>query len=293
MELIESLLASEHQLVSLITNPDKATGRGKKVVPNELAKWAASKGVTVAKPADSSELNRHLLSAQPQLIVTLAYGRIIPAELLHGPRFGWINIHFSLLPKYRGAAPIQWALMNGEKKTGFTIFKLDKGMDTGPIYLSKEIGIKESDTTQSLLQELTHLAIADLLELVKVIGKTRATPQPLNGATLAPKISKNDARIDWSAPTEAILLKERALANNPGIWTTFRGERIGLHDFVEYLGENTLQNSGEIQYLKEKILVRTKDSVIEILELTPAGKKRMSGADFSRGARLLPGEKFE
>jgi len=292
-ELIECLLASDHDLVSLITNPDKATGRGKKIVPNELAEWASLKGLNVAKPADTSELNRHLLSAQPQLIVTIAYGRIIPVELLHGPRFGWVNIHFSLLPKYRGAAPVQWALMNGEKKTGFTIFKLDKGMDTGPIYVSKEVVIKDGDTTDSLLKELTHLAAMDLLELVKVIGKTRATPQPLTGATYAPKISKEDAKIDWQNPTESILLKELALSSNPGIWTTFRGERLGLHGFSEYLGENTLKNPGDIEAVNGRFLVRTKDSVIEILELTPAGKKRMSGADFIRGARLTAGEKFE
>ena len=292
-ELIECLLASDHDLVSLITNPDKATGRGKKIVPNELAEWASLKGLNVAKPADTSELNRHLLSAQPQLIVTIAYGRIIPVELLHGPRFGWVNIHFSLLPKYRGAAPVQWALMNGEKKTGFTIFKLDKGMDTGPIYVSKEVVIKDGDTTDSLLKELTHLAAMDLLELVKVIGKTRATPQPLTGATYAPKISKEDAKIDWQNPTESILSKERALSSNPGIWTTFRGERLGLHGFSEYLGENTLKNPGDIEAVNGRFLVRTKDSVIEILELTPAGKKRMSGADFIRGARLTAGEKFE
>ena len=292
-ELIECLLASDHDLVSLITNPDKATGRGKKIVPNELAEWASLKGLNVAKPADTSELNRHLLSAQPQLIVTIAYGRIIPVELLHGPRFGWVNVHFSLLPKYRGAAPVQWALMNGEKKTGFTIFKLDKGMDTGPIYVSKEVVIKDGDTTDSLLKELTHLAAMDLLELVKVIGKTRATPQPLTGATYAPKISKEDAKIDWQNPTESILLKERALSSNPGIWTTFRGERLGLQGFSEYFGENALKNPGDIEAVNGRFLVRTKDSVIEILELTPAGKKRMSGADFIRGARLTAGEKFE
>jgi methionyl-tRNA formyltransferase len=292
-ELIECLLASDHDLVSLITNPDKATGRGKKIIPNELAEWASLKGLNVAKPADTSELNRHLLSAQPQLIVTIAYGRIIPVELLHGPRFGWVNIHFSLLPKYRGAAPVQWALMNGEKTIGFTIFKLDKGMDTGPIYISKEIAIKDGDTTDSLLKELTRLASRDLLELIKVIGKTRTTPQPLTGATYAPKISKEDARIDWQNPTESILLKERALSSNPGIWTTFRGERVGLHGFSEYFGENSLKNPGDIEAVNGRFLVRTKDSVIEILELTPAGKKRMSGADFIRGARLTAGEKFE
>ena len=162
--VIESILASEHTLGSIITNPDKISGRGQKIAPNELAAWADEKGLEVAKPADTSELNRHLLSAQPQLIVTVAYGRIIPVELLHGPRFGWINVHFSILPKLRGAAPVQWAILNGETTTGYTIFKLDKGMDTGPVYISKEVDIGPTDTTPFLLDKLAHLAAPDVLE---------------------------------------------------------------------------------------------------------------------------------
>jgi methionyl-tRNA formyltransferase len=293
IELIEALLSSEHELVCLITNPDKATGRGKKVVPNELADWAETKGISVAKPADTSELNRHLLSAQPQLIITIAYGRIIPVELLHGPRFGWINIHFSLLPKYRGAAPVQWALINGERETGYTIFKLDKGMDTGPYYVMKEELIQDQDTTESLLERLTHLAIVDLFDLLKVIGKTRATAQPLTGATMAPKFTKDEGKINWNEETDLILRKSRALSVNPGIWTTFRGERISLHGLVEYLGQNSLKMIGRVEFSAEKLLVRTSDSVLEIIEVTPAGKKRMAGEDFARGARLADGDQFE
>ena len=291
--VIEALMASEHTIVSIITNPDKVAGRGQKVMPNELAAWANLNGLPVAKPADTSELNRHLLDAQPQLIVTVAYGRIIPVELLHGPRFGWINLHFSLLPKLRGAAPVQWALLNGEKTTGFTIFKLDKGMDTGPIYLSREIDINADDTTTTLLDRLSHNSVTDLLELLSVIGKTRATPQPLTGATFAPKISKDMGRISWSSPTEEILRKDRALGENPGIWSTFNGERISLFGLKESLESNSLKFTGEIELNADALLIRTSDSVIEIGEVTPASKKRMSGSDFARGARLVTGSQFE
>ncbi|MEJ6573621.1 MAG: methionyl-tRNA formyltransferase [Actinomycetes bacterium] len=291
--IIEAILESEHTLGSIITNPDKPTGRGKKIEANELAKWAEVKGLEVAKPADTSELNRHLLASQPQLIITCAYGRLIPVELLHGPRFGWVNLHFSLLPKLRGAAPVQWAILNGETSTGFTIFKLDKGMDTGPVYLAKEVNISEQDTTPMLLERLTNLALPDLLELISVIGKTRATPQPLSGATLAPKISKDMARIIWNNPIEVLLRQDRALSDNPGIWSMFNGDRISLHGLQEVLVANTLKGSGDIELVGDQLLVRTSDSVLEIKEVTPAGKKRMSGADFARGARLDSGSKFE
>ncbi|TSA22323.1 MAG: methionyl-tRNA formyltransferase [Actinomycetales bacterium] len=291
--IIEAVLASEHTLGSIITNPDKPAGRGKKIEANDLAKWAEEKGLDVAKPADTSELNRHLLSAQPQLIITCAYGRLIPVELLHGPRFGWINLHFSILPKLRGAAPVQWAILNGETSTGYSIFKLNKGMDTGPVYLSKELNMSPTDTTPYLLDKLGKLAAPDILEVISTIGKTRPSPQPLNGVTLAPKISKDMARIDWSSPTETILRQDRALSDNPGIWSVFDGERISLFGLREVLAPNSLISAGDIEVVGGELLVRTADSVIQINEVIPAGKKRMSGADFARGARLIQGSKFE
>ena len=291
--IIEAIQNSEHTLGSIITNPDKPTGRGKKIEANDLAKWAEAEGLDVAKPADTSELNRHLLASQPQLIITCAYGRLIPVELLHGPRFGWINLHFSLLPKLRGAAPVQWAILNGDTSTGFTIFKLDKGMDTGPVYVSKEVNISEQDTTPILLERLTELAIPDLLDLISKIGKTKATPQPLSGATLAPKISKEMARIIWKSSIETVLRQDRALSENPGIWSMFNGERISLHGLSEVLVPNSLKAPGDIELVGDQLLVRTSDSVLAVSEVTPSGKKRMSGADFARGARLVAGSKFE
>jgi len=293
LPVLSAILESEHSLVSVITNPDKATGRGKTIIPNELAAWATERGLPVAKPADASELNRHLLEAQPQCIVTVAYGRIIPVELLHGPRFGWINLHFSLLPKLRGAAPVQWALLNGDTHTGFTIFKLDKGMDTGPIYVQEELVIDDQDTTDTLLEKLGTSGARAIMELLPVIGKTRATPQPLTGATLAPKISKDQGRISWSSSTDYIIRQARALETRPGIWSTFGGERISVHGLSEALQPNSLSVPGQIELTSESLLIRTADSVLAISEVTPAGKKRMSGADFARGARLTSESRFE
>jgi methionyl-tRNA formyltransferase len=166
-------------------------------------------------------------------------------------------------------------------------------MDTGPIYLSKEVNISDADTTPILLERLTELAIPDLLDLISVIGKTKATPQPLSGATLAPKISKDMARILWTSSIETVLRQERALSDNPGIWSMFNGERISLHGLTEVLVANNLRSPGDIELVGDQLLARTSDSVVEIKEVTPSGKKRMSGADFAHGARLDSGSKFE
>ena len=151
LPIIEAILGSEHTLASVITHPDRKVGRGQNVSPNALAEWAESKGIRVAKPADISEINKHLLDVQPQLVITASYGKLIPPELLHGPRFGWLNLHFSLLPRWRGAAPVQWAILEGDEVSGITIFKLDKGMDTGPIYIQEEIHIGDEAFTEELL----------------------------------------------------------------------------------------------------------------------------------------------
>jgi methionyl-tRNA formyltransferase len=143
------------------------------------------------------------------------------------------------------------------------------------------------------LDKLAKLAVPDLLEVISTIGKTRATPQPLTGVSLAPKISKDMARIDWESPAEMILRQDRALSDNPGIWSVFEGERISLFGLREVLAPNSLKISGEIEVVNGELLVRTADSVIAISEVTPAGKKRMSGGDFARGARLVQGSKFE
>ena len=291
--VIEAIMATEHTIGSIITNPDTKTGRGQKVVPNELAAWAETKGLNVAKPADTSELNRHLLDAQPQLIVTVAYGRLIPVELLHGPRFGWINLHFSLLPAYRGAAPVQWALLNGDTRTGFTIFKLDKGMDTGPYYIQEELDISPTDTTETLLKTLGHQGASSIIDLLAVIGKTRTTPQPTAGISLAPKISKEMGLIDWSKSAEEILRTARALQERPGIYTNFQGNKISLFGLTESLLPNSLTSVGSIEATTDGLLARCSDSVLLIDEVTPSGKKRMSAADFARGAHLTSESTFE
>jgi len=292
--IIEAVLASEHTLASIITIPDKKVGRGQVETPTELAVWGEEQGHIVAKPFDTPSLNQHLLAVQPQLIITASYGRMIPVEVLHGPRFGWLNVHFSMLPRWRGAAPVQWAILEGDAMTGISIFKLDKGMDTGPIYYQEEVEIGHSDTTNDLLERMSHLAGNRIMDVVANIRKgIKPTPQPNSGITLAPKISKEMAKIEWNVGADAILKKVRALEERPGTWANFRGERIGIHQISESLLPNDLKSVGEVSLVDGALLIRCEDSTLNIAEVTPAGKKRMSGSDFARGARLLAGECFE
>lgn len=292
--IIESVLASSHSLASVITTPDTKSGRGQVVTPTELATWSEERGYIVAKPFDTPTLNQHLLAVQPQLIITASYGRMIPVEVLHGPRFGWLNVHFSLLPRWRGAAPVQWALLEGDAVTGISIFKLDKGMDTGPIYYQEEVEISPSDSTDALLSRMSELAGRRIMDVVANIQKgIKPTPQPTAGVTLAPKISKEMAKIDWNQGADLILKKMRALEERPGTWSTFRGDRVAIHTISESLLPNSLNNPGEIALVEDILLIRCQDSTLAIKELTPSGKKRMSGAEFARGARFTGGEHFE
>jgi methionyl-tRNA formyltransferase len=292
--IIEAVLRSDHTLASVITTPDTKSGRGQVLTPSELANWSQARGYLVAKPFDTPSLNQHLLAAQPQLIITASYGRMIPVEVLHGPRFGWLNVHFSLLPRWRGAAPVQWALMEGDPITGITIFKLDKGMDTGPIYFQEEVEIGFADDTDVLLERMSVLAGERIMNVVADIQKgVKPKVQPTSGVTLAPKISKELSRIDWDSGADSILKKMRALESRPGTWSNFRSERVAIHGLVESLQSNALKKSGEVALVDGSLLVRCQDSTLAITEVTPAGKKRMSGADFARGVHLVSGERFE
>ena len=292
--LIEAIIGSTHTLASVITTPDQKAGRGQTSKQTELADWADEQGVPVAKPGDTPSLNQHLLSAQPQMIITASYGRMIPVELLHGPRFGWLNVHFSMLPKWRGAAPVQWSLLEGESSTGISIFKLDKGIDTGPVYFQEEVQISPTDTTESLLATMSDLAGKRILDVVAEIMKgVKPKAQPLTGVTLAPKITKEMAQIHWNQGADQILRLSRALSVRPGTWCSFKGERIAIHQLTENLSPNDLKQAGSIGLFDGALLVRCGDSTLSIDSITPAGKKRMTGADFARGARITAEDRFE
>jgi methionyl-tRNA formyltransferase len=293
LPIIEAIIGSEHTLASVITHPDRKVGRGQTIEANPLATWASEKGLLVAKPADISEINKHLLDVQPQLVVTASYGKLIPPELLHGPRFGWLNLHFSLLPKWRGAAPVQWAILEGDEVTGITVFKLDKGMDTGPIYSQEEIVIDDHATTEELLELMSRMGSDLVLDAVgKIKRAERPKAQSASGITMAPKISKEMGDLDWSQPAIVTIRKIRALSGRPGTFTSFRGALLRIHNASLTLMRSEDRTPGEVWSEGSSIYVQSIDGIIEIGEVTPAGKKRMSAVDFMRGARLEPGERL-
>ena len=282
--LISALNASStHQFIGLLTNPDKATGRGMHVVANELATWAESLGLNVQKPENNDELKKVIENIKPEIVITIAYGRIIPLDLLELPKSGWINVHFSLLPRWRGAAPVQWAILNGDKQTGITVFKLDKGMDTGPVYLEQVTPINDNENSDELLKRLSQIG-SDLaiksLELISdgVIPK----PQASNGITLAPKISKNDGKIDWKQSSDQVVNRFRALSSNPGVWSLLGELRIKIDSLVASSFVDQIKPA-DIVINGERLFVGVLDGVIEILILTPAGRSQMSAAEFIRG----------
>jgi len=280
-----SLLSSsrEHELIGLITNPDKATGRGMNIVPNELASWGMSNGINVLKPEGRDNLKDLIKTLNPEIVITIAYGQIIPEDFLNLPRYGWINVHFSSLPRWRGAAPVQWAILSADKETGVTIFQLDKGMDTGPVYLSESVSIERDETTEMLLTRLSNIG-ADLAiqSLSKIQTGIKPVAQFNSGVTLAPKITKNDGKIDWHENTDEIFNRYRALAGNPGIWTLLGELRLKI-DSLEISNRVEKISPAEVLISDEHLLVGANNGVIEIKTLTPAGRSQMSAAEFIRG----------
>jgi len=280
-----SLLSSsnEHELIGLITNPDKATGRGMNIVPNELASWGVSNGINVLKPDSRGNLKDLIEKLNPEIVITIAYGQLIPEELLNLPKHGWINVHFSSLPRWRGAAPVQWAILSADKESGVTIFKLDKGMDTGPVYLSKSVSIEPNETTELLLTRLSHIGADLAIQSLVVIQRGSEPVAQLNsGVTLAPKITKNDGKINWHENTSEIFNRYRALSGNPGIWTLLGELRLKI-DSLEISNRTEKLSPSEVLIADEHLLVGANNGVIEIKTLTPAGRTKMSAAEFIRG----------
>jgi len=279
------------EIISIISNPDKASGRGLKLSENSLAQWASSKGLNVDKPGSQLELIDSLKMNKIDLLITIAYGHILSLEALETPTYGCINLHFSILPKYRGAAPVQWALLNGDTTTGVTVFNLDQGMDTGPILRQQMIEIDKDDSTNSLLKKLSLLSGALLKDSITGISNgEKGSPQLNTDASLAPKISKEDGRINWSSSASQIYNQYRALFENPGVYTQLNGERVRINKLVKT--NQPLKGEGDCSLQDARLLVATKDFAIELLSVTPEGRKEMTGIDFFNGLKSKTGITF-
>lgn len=281
----------------VVTQPDRPKGRGRKLAPPPIKTEALRLGLAVFQPeaVDSPEAVGRIAAAAPDVIVTIAYGQVLPGPLLALPRFGAVNVHASLLPKYRGAAPIHRAVINQEPETGVTTMQMDEGLDTGDILLAASTPISESDTAGSVHDRLAALGAELVLETLDAIAAGTATPVPQDPkkASYAPMLSKKDARIDWTRSSKAIDAFVRGMDPWPGAFTTIDGGRLMIYRVKPAPRTEEKPPGTVIAGFPEELRVSTGDGAVRILELKASSGKRMSAADFLRGNPVPAGKLFE
>ncbi|GGO22849.1 methionyl-tRNA formyltransferase [Micromonospora parathelypteridis] len=292
---LAAVAASGHDLVAVVTRPDAPAGRGRGLSRSPVGEWADEQGVEVltpARPRDPEFLDR-LRELAPDCVPVVAYGALVPPAALEIPRHGWINLHFSLLPAWRGAAPVQHAVLHGDELTGASVFQLEQGLDTGPVYGTLTDEIRAADTSGDLLERLAESGAGLLVAVLDAIaaGTARAEPQPADGVSLAPKLTVDDARVRWSDPAFAVDRRLRACTPAPGGWTTFRGERVKLGPVVPVPDGPELK-PGELLVEKSRVLAGTATVPVRLGEVRAAGKRAMGATDWARGVRVGTGEDF-
>ncbi|MDT5028741.1 MAG: methionyl-tRNA formyltransferase [Micromonosporaceae bacterium] len=291
---LDAIAASGHDLVAVVTRPDAPAGRGRHTLRSPVAAWADERGIEVltpARPREQSFLDR-LGALAPDCVPVVAYGALVPTAALEIPRYGWINLHFSLLPAWRGAAPVQHAVLHGDEVTGASVFQLEAGMDTGPVFGTLVEKVGSRDTSGDLLGRLGSAGSGLLVAVLDAIeaGTARALPQPADGVSLAPKITVADAEVRWSDPAFAVDRRIRACTPAPGAWTTLRSERVKLGPVLVVPDHPSLP-AGELLVQRNRVLVGTSTHPVALGEVRPAGKKPMPAADWARGARIVTGER--
>jgi methionyl-tRNA formyltransferase len=285
--LIKAFQADGHEIVSLISREAKRSGRGLKRKNLKIDEFANSHGIRVFHPQDASTLYDHLIETQPDMVFVISYGSLIDKELLEIPKYGWVNLHFSLLPAYRGAAPVQRAILEGEMNSGITFFKLDQGMDSGPIYLQRQFDISKG-SSEEILAAMCALGASEIKNVLELLEKG-IPPQPQKGnPSFAKKISKDESRIDWNCKSDAIERKIRALYPKPGAWTTLNGKRFTI---CSAKGAPLTGKPGLILSTKP-LTVATGDLSLEIVQIHPEGSKELPSEEWIKGARLKPDSRF-
>jgi len=290
------LTLKDFEVAAVFTQPDRPQGREKEIMPPPVKQVALEAGIPLHQPEKirTPESEKILREIAPEAIVIIAYGQIIPARLLDIPRLGWINLHASLLPKYRGAAPIQWAIANGEKKTGLTTMRIDAGMDTGDIVLQEEMEIGGKETTPELAAKLSA-AGAPLME--KTLcglgdGSLKPRAQDHASATKAPVLKKEDGRIDWNWTAAEIFNRQRAFTPWPGIFTTFRRQSCQLQGVASEQRREGLQAGTIVWDGKNLSVVCGGGTLLSVLYVKLEGRKQVPGQEFGNGARIAAGERF-
>lgn len=293
---LSRVAASGHEVVGAITQPDRPVGRGLRLCCAPAAALAGDLKIDVYKPASRKELHDAVAALAPDLCVVVAYGRLIPEETLALARLGFLNVHFSLLPKYRGAAPVQWALINGEAVTGVTLFWLDKGMDTGPVFLRREEPVRAEDDALSLFTRLSAAGSDLLAEGLRKIAAGELTREPQTGEpSLAPKLTQADSVLDFSMPATALLGRVRGLACGPNarFFVSPGGRRTAVQVLSAGLPGGPVKASAPGTVLSVEpgggFVVKCGVGGLLLRTLKPEGKKAMPAADFLNGLRLRPG----
>jgi methionyl-tRNA formyltransferase len=293
---LDAIAASRHELVAVVTRPDAPAGRGRHLVRSPAGAWADEHGIEVLTPQRprEPEFLQRLRDLAPECVPVVAYGALVPPAALEIPKHGWVNLHFSLLPAWRGAAPVQHAVLHGDEVTGASVFELEAGLDTGPVYGTVTVDIRPSDTSGALLERLATEGAGLLVAVLDAIeeGTARAHPQPADGVTLAPKITVEDARIRWSDPAFAVDRRIRACTPAPGAWTTLREDRVKLGP-VRPLANGPRLEPGDMLVERTQVLVGTATTPVVLGEVRAAGKKAMPAVDWARGLRIQPGEKLQ
>jgi methionyl-tRNA formyltransferase len=292
---LDAIAGSRHELAAVVTRPDAPAGRGRRLVRSPVGAWADKRGVEVLTPARPREpaFQERLRAIAPACVPVVAYGALVPPAALEIPKHGWVNLHFSLLPAWRGAAPVQHAVLRGDEVTGASVFRLEEGLDTGPVFGTLAEPIAPTDTAGDLLGRLAVAGAQLLVQVLDLIedGTARAVPQPADGVSLAPKVTVADAQVRWGDPATAVDRRIRACTPAPGAWTTFRGERLKLGP-VKVAGDDGLA-SGELRVERSRVLVGTATEPVALGQVAAAGRRPMPAPDWARGVRPAPEERFE
>jgi methionyl-tRNA formyltransferase len=293
---LAAIAASGHELLAVVTRPDAPAGRGRRLVRSPAAAWADEHGVEVLTPERprEPEFQQRLRDLAPDCVPVVAYGALVPPSALEIPRHGWVNLHFSLLPAWRGAAPVQHAVLHGDQVTGASVFELEAGLDTGPVYGTLTEDIRPTDTSGDLLDRLAVSGAGLLIAVLDAIeaGTARAHPQPADGVTVAPKLTVEDARIRWDDPAFAVDRRIRACTPAPGAWTTLREDRLKLGP-VRPVADGPELKPGDLLVERSQVLAGTATTPVVLGEVRAAGKKPMPATDWARGLRIQPGEKLQ
>ena len=298
---LEALYNAEYNIIGVVTNPDKPKGRGMKLIPSPVKEFAVDKNIPVYQPLkvrNNTEFIEEIKTLNPDVICVVAYGKILPKEILDIPKLGCINVHGSLLPKYRGAAPIQWAVINGEKQTGITTMYMDIGMDTGDMILKENVDIGEDETTGELWEKLASLGGKLLVDTLKLIETGKAPREKQSDDfTMAPMLNKEMAEINWKKTALEIKNLVRGLNPIMGAYVYINDKKIKLWkvnivSFEEFSSKYNVDvenmEIGNILLANDKqgLFLKAKDAVLEVIEMQAEGSKRMSARDYLRGNKL-------